>query len=383
MDGPFIYSKYVTGRNNIGFKETQIILGNLLDQCENVVIYEPEKSGKESLLQQTFFNMRIAGKAFLSAGLPLLGICTREEMLSRLGSALIRLAGSTPDEYSELVRIHLEGSRFHFDPDVFAGTDRILSLNGEAGENEIRAVLALPYRLAGALGQKIYVVLDDFQEITRQDGWEALLKVFEDVLREAPAGRCAYVFTGSAVNAMKDLFERAGWFHRLVNHLQFSLVEPREITDYVIKGFLRSGKVLDRDLCMGVCNLFRCNLWYINHFAAICDHMSKGYITEAMLMEALDMLLAIHEPRFKAIMADLTNYQLNLLKAVLEGCNRFSSAEVIKHYGLNSSANVRRLKDALCKKEIITFNEKDEAVVLDPLFEYWAVKHYFEIKKDK
>lgn len=383
MDSPFIYSKYVTGRGNIGRKDTQTVLANLLDQCENVVMYEPEKSGKESLIQQTFFNMRISGKAFLSTELSLMGICTREDLLAHLGSAIIRLGGTTPDEYDSIVAKYLDGSCFVFDPDTFAVTDRILSVKGQAGDDDIRAILGLPYRLAGDLGQKIYVILADFQEITRQEGWESLLKTFEAVLREAPRGLCAYIFTGAAVNAMKELFEHAVWFHRLVNHLQLNPVEPRDITDFIVKGFLTGGKVIDRDLCMGICNLFRGNLWYINHFSAICDHLSKGYITEATLMEALGMLIAIHEPRFKAIMADLTNYQLCLLKAVLEGCNRFSSAEVIKRYGLNSSANVRRLKDALCKKEIITFNEKDEAMVLDPLFEYWAGKYYFNISKDK
>ena len=51
---------------------------------------------------------------------------------------------------------------------------------------------------------------------------------------------------------------------------------------------------------------------------------------------------------------------------------------MIKKYSLNSSANVRRLKDALMKKEILTFEGQDERpVILDPLFEYWLKNHYF------
>ena len=46
MDGPFIYSKYVTGKHNIGRKSDALILGNLLSKGENVVIYEPPKTGK-------------------------------------------------------------------------------------------------------------------------------------------------------------------------------------------------------------------------------------------------------------------------------------------------------------------------------------------------
>ena len=68
----------------------------------------------------------------------------------------------------------------------------------------------------------------------------------------------------------------------------------------------------------------------------------------------------------------------NLLLALLDGATRFSASEVIEKYRLNSSANVRRVKDALKKKEVITFNEKDEPVIIDPLFEYWVSNHFFE-----
>ncbi len=98
---------------------------------------------------------------------------------------------------------------------------------------------------------------------------------------------------------------------------------------------------------------------------------------EQVVEESLNTMLAIHEPRFVSEMNDLTTYQIYLLKAVLDGESMFSSADVIARYGLNSSANVRRLKDALCKKEIITFNEDGRAVVLDPLFEYWMRRFYF------
>jgi hypothetical protein len=70
------------------------------------------------------------------------------------------------------------------------------------------------------------------------------------------------------------------------------------------------------------------------------------------------------------------------LNAVLyeqDGYTKFSTAEVIRKYSLNSSANVRRVKDALMKKEIITFTGTDERpVILDPLFEYWLRNNYFK-----
>ena len=68
------------------------------------------------------------------------------------------------------------------------------------------------------------------------------------------------------------------------------------------------------------------------------------------------------------------------MRAILDGHTRFSASEIIQRYGLNSSANVKRLKDALMKKEIVTFDEKDEPTLLDPLFEYWVRKYFFEMQ---
>ena len=112
---------------------------------------------------------------------------------------------------------------------------------------------------------------------------------------------------------------------------------------------------------------------------AICDSLTKGYINEGILMEALRMMLSSHEPRFMRIMYSLTEHQVSLLRAIIDGVVKFSATDVIEKYSLNSSANVRRVKDALCKKEIVTFNDREEPVILDPLFEYWLGKHYFEI----
>ena len=380
MDTAFIYYKPVTGKNNIGRHSEQTTIANLLEQGENVVIYEPAKSGKKSLMQQTFLGMRISGKQFGTAEVHMQHVRSTEEFLLELGSALLRAEATTPDEYAGIVRNCLPDTHFVFDPELYTATDAVLSLSWELDENDIRSMLCLPWRLAAASGKKIYVILDEFQNITFLDNWEKFIKIFEDVVRSSQGSLCNFIYLGSAVNAMKYLFEEKVIFHRQVNRVSIGEIDAREITDHIVKGFLTSGKVIDRDLMMSVCKRFRGNIWYINHFASICDHLTKGYITDATLQEALDMLISIHEPRFKEMVSDLTGFQLSLLRATLDGCKRFSSADVIERYNLHSSANVRRLKDALCKKEIITFGENDEPIVLDPLFEYWARKYFFKMK---
>jgi hypothetical protein len=243
-------------------------------------------------------------------------------------------------------------------------------------------MLMLPERIARQRGVPYYVIVEDFQNIMMDDRYEDVFKVMEKIFTSCKGTdrNAVYLLTGSAVNAMKFIFEEKKYFYRMVNHLPLPEVEDSEVIEYVIKGFQPSGKVISRELVMGACRLFRCQMWYINHFTYICDSMTRGFLNEGILMDALKAMISIHEPRFHAIVNDLTGYQLSLVRAILDGVVKFSASEIIERYHLNSSANVRRVKDALKKKEVITFNEKDEPLILDPLFEYWLINHYFQIK---
>ncbi len=382
MDSPFTYNKYVTGKNFLCRKKDVSTLSNLLSQSENVVIYSAPKAGKTSLIQQTILEMKAARKNFCTASVEMHDLRDCTSFLCRVGDAALRAYCTTPDEYRSIIAKLLPGTHFIFDQRNYSDHDKIVSLNWDPDENDVKAMLSLPFNLAKSEDRQLYLLLDDFQSITTFDGYEKLLKQMEGVIREQRSllepVQCSLIITGSRLNAMKDLFEHHHYFYRLCETFTMSPIDEKEVVEHIVKGFLTGGKVVDRNLLQGVCSLFKGDIWYINHFFAICDHLSKGYIMEPVLLEALDCLLSIHEPKFKAMMDDLTTFQVNLLKAVTEGCTRFSSAEVIRQYSLSSSANVKRLKDALMKKEILTFDSNENPQIIDPLFEYWVKKYFFK-----
>ena len=383
MDTPFIYDRYVTGKNFIGRKTECMILSNLLESKEHVMLYGRPKSGKMSIVQQTLFNRRLSGKQFMVAHVSLSNVRSLEHFLLKLGTSVIKAVSSTADEYESLIQKYLEGSHFVFDRARFASCEEIVSMNWMPDMNDVHKMLRLPLRIAQEKGKPYYVILEDFHNLMYAEEYEDVFRLMEELFRErdrsAPVS-ASYILIGSHVNAMKYIFEERKFFYRLVEKIPMGAIDDREIIEYIVKGFMVSGKVIERDLVLGACKLFRGDMWYLNHFISICDTKSRGFINEGILMEALRTIISIHEPRFYAIVNDLTDHQLSLLQAVLDGVVRFSASEVIEKYRLNSSANVRRVKDALKKKEVITFNEKDEPVVIDPLFEYWVSNHYFEKK---
>lgn len=383
MDTPFVYNDYVTGKYFVGRTMECTIMANLLKAGEHVSVYEPPKTGKMSVIRQTLYNMRNAGVQFMVSFVDMLNVRTLEDFLIKYGTAVLKSSASTPEEVSDIVRTHLADTHFVFDHVRFMTYDEYVSLNWTPDANDIEKMLMLPQRIAEQKQIPYIVVLKEFQNLMNADEHETVFKIMEQQMgardRSAPYPM-TYVLSGSMVNAMKLILEEKRWFYRQVNRVALQPVDAKEIIEHVVKGFLNGmGKSFDRNLAMGACELFKSNLWYMNHLAAICDALSKGFVTEAMMTDALNSMISIHEPKFIAIVNDLTDHQLSLLKAVLDGVVKFSASDVIEKYRLNSSANVRRVKDALKKKEVLTFNEKDEPVILDPLFEYWISNFYFNI----
>ena len=381
MDSIFQYNKPVTGKQFLGRKAELGAFANLLGRGENVVIYEPARTGRRSLVQQGLFNMKSAGQRFVPVQLTLLDVRTLSGFALRLASSALRALGNGPADFARLVGEYLAGTHFVFDGARYDACGEFLSVS-QLDDEDLRAACLLPYRIGRKTGERRIVVIDEFQNILLTEDGEHACELLETVFKTLPeelAGGASYVFLGSQVNAMHWIFGVRRYFWHQAERIRISPIDAKEILEYVVRGFLSTGKVIDRDLLLGVCRLFRGNIWYINHFSAICDSLTRGYIMEPTLNDALNCMIAIHEARFVATMNDLTTFQVNLLRAILEGHKRFSSAEVIKQYGLNSSANVRRLKDALCKKEIVTFDEDDNPELLDPLFEYWVRKYYFNL----
>ena len=96
--------------------------------------------------------------------------------------------------------------------------------------------------------------------------------------------------------------------------------------------------------------------------------------TTEQLSYALEDLLDQNNILFQSETENLSAYQMNFLKAIVDGIHtKFSSKEVISKYNLGTSANIVRLKNALLQKELIETNGK-EIVLADPVFGVWFKK---------
>lgn len=379
MDSPFIFDKSVTGKSFAGRRSDCNTLSGIVTHGQNVAIWGPPKSGKMSIVRQTLFNLRTTGHTPVLCEVDLMNIRTPESFLRRFAGNVIKSVAAAPEEMAEITSTFLGNTSLAFDENLYSETGDIFQGSFPLSEDECREIVELPYRVAGYKNTDVIVVIREFQNIDTDEGYK-VLRAMQDVMgahKDAPAPYCSFVLLGSRVNAMEGIFNRRKLFWNVVERLELSTLTSTEIAEYVMRGFSMGGKVIDRELVQGVCNLFRNNVWHINHFFFICDCLSKGYISEITFRDALSCMISVHEPEYQRIMDDLTTFQVKFLKAVIDGVVKFSTTEVIEKYALNSSANVKRLKDALMKKEVIRFNDRDEPEIMDPLFEYWLRQFYF------
>jgi hypothetical protein len=110
---------------------------------------------------------------------------------------------------------------------------------------------------------------------------------------------------------------------------------------------------------------------YVQQLAWLVWVHSGETATENDLKEAYRDIIDQSSPLFEKQTESLTTYQINFLKALIDGVqSEFTSQDVLQKYQLGSSANVSIVKRALEKKEIIEIDRK-YVVIPDPVMTAW------------
>lgn len=376
MNTTFVFDRPVSGKNFVGRSKEISMLCNFLSCGESFAIYGEPGCGKDSLLLEALTRAKMNGVQFRIADISFMNARTTGDFVLRLVSGIIKAVSDSPSEYENIVRGYLTDTGFVFDLERYEACGDVVNSKWELTEADIRAAFGLASSLAKWKGERIVVVIRQFQNILFSRDEYMLLREMEKVVNVSDRS-CPFVFIGSHFNAMREIFDvRKLFWHSVVRVIPRQM-DFAEITDFISRGFQMQGKVLEKELILLATQILRGNMRYMAQLFMIVDSMSRGFISKNIVEEAVWSLVSIHQPRFFSTVCSLTDFQISLLKAVIDGQTRFSSSAVIEKYALNSSANIRRIKDALTKKEVLWFDEKDDPHIQDPLFELWLRKEYF------
>ena len=99
--------------------------------------------------------------------------------------------------------------------------------------------------------------------------------------------------------------------------------------------------------------------------------MTDSEPTMESLKGGIEDLVSQNSGTFVEQTQSLTSYQLNFLRAVLDGVNQsFGESAIREQYNLGSPSNIARLKQALIDKELIEQTESG-IIIGDPVLRFW------------
>ena len=374
MESPFEYNKCVSGAQFIGRNKEMAHLCNLLREHNNVLIYGPAKIGKQSLVYNSMELLRHDHKDITFCNINLFNIRCVEAMMLKFTNEIVSHFAETGPEWNAIMQKYLPNAPYMVDTTSlqkqFTYTTKDL-----LSDSQIEEILMLPDRLAHEYGTHVILYFRQFQDILLFDDPHRTFLLLEKVWKKHTGTN--FIITGDRFNAMEEIFQQKKYFYQFAYKIDLAPIDEKIFVEYIMKGFQKAGKIIHPDQAASIYNLVEGDPWYTQHLASICFFLAKGYVNEGIIKQATQQLINLHDYEFHSIVYSLSKYQVRMIKAALEGVTRFTSADVLDKYKLNSSANVSRLKEALSKKEIITFSEKKSATFLDPLFKLWFVNYFF------
>ena len=371
MEKPFVFGVATSGDNFTDReKETQRLLLNFTHGV-NTILISPRRWGKTSLVKKVAQLAQTKTRKIVY--LDIFSCRTESEFYRLFATSVLKQTSSKWDEWVENTKQFLA----HINPKISIGTDPMndfsisfeYSMQDSAGND----ILQLPEKIAIEKGIQIVICIDEFQQISDFEDSKTFQKKLRTVWQLQQ--HVSYCLFGSKKHLMNELFEKKNLpFYKFGDAIYLTKIETKYWIEYICKRFENTGKHISPELAKEICRLVDNHSSYVQQLAWLLWIRTTDIATEEQLTHALEDLLDQNNILFQSETENLSAYQMNFLKAVIDGIHsKFSSKEIILKYNLGTSANIVRLKSALLQKELIETDGK-EIILADPVFGVWFKK---------
>lgn len=343
MSKPFIYGMSVEGSH---FTDRDLETKRLKLNFENGVnsiLISPRRMGKTSLVKNVM--NQIDDPKIKVAYMDIYKCRTEYEFYEKFASSIIQSTASK-------------------------GTEFALSLGINPKSNTPEEILNLPERIALKRGIEIVVCIDEFQQIGEMPDTLTVQKTLRSVWQHHK--HTSYCLFGSRQHMMKNLFQsRKMPFYQFGDMFFIKRIPTEKWVPFIVNRFEDSGKTISTELAKKICDAVDNYSSYVQQLAWNVFAVSGNIITEQDIKDGYEATMAQCVSLFVEQTANLTSYQLNLIRAICQGYHQdFGSKEVASRFELGTKSNLTKLKKALVEREIIEMTETG-CYIADPLFESW------------
>lgn len=365
---PFIFGVATSGDNFTDRgKETERLLLNFQNGV-NTVLISPRRWGKTSLVQKV---CRLAQSDKLKVVyLDIFSCRSDKDFYNAFAAAVLKQTSSKLDDWLENAKSFLS----RISPKISIGTDPMtdfsISIEMNPKGNDVDEILQLPEKIAQKKGCNIVVCIDEFQQIAEFKDSKTFQKRLRTVWQLQSS--VSYCLFGSKKHLMNELFEKRNLpFYKFGDAIYLSKIGTSDWVDYICGRFKATGKHISKELAEKICRIVDNHSSYVQQLAWLVWIHTDGTATEQDFKMACQDIIDQNTPLFEKQTESLTTYQMNFLRAVIDGVHsEFTKQEVLQKYQLGSSANVTIIKRTLVKKELIEI-DKRQVVIPDPVMKVW------------
>ena len=371
MEKPFVFVKAAEGRYFTDRVEDNKRLAANLTHGINTVLISPRRWGKTSLVKKVISETSSDDLKFVFIDV---FQCKSEfDFCKHFANEVIKQTSSKIDEWVEMVKNFLSNisPKFSFGSDPM--NDFSISFEWNPNSETTESILALPEKIAIKRNKRIVVCLDEFQQIADF----ADSASFQKRLRTAwqHQQHATYCMFGSKKHLMEYIFnDKSMPFYKFGDMMFLKKIPTEDWVKYICQQFHSSGKTISEAQATKICDLTENLSSYVQHLSWIVWYKAEKVVSDRDIDAALDDILEQNRAFFQREIEQLTELQLNFLKALANGVTSgFSRKDVIKKYRMESTANVQSVKKALLKKDLI-YLDGTSVVFDDPLLKLWIRK---------
>ena len=368
MDKAFIYGMSVEGKN---FTDRELETKRLQLNFENgmnSILISPRRIGKTSLVKKV--KSLTENQERIVVFMDIYKCRSEYEFYEKFASSVIQATSTKMDQMVQTAKEFIMSitPRITYSPDP--GTEYTLSLGITPKMNTPEEILDLPERIAQKKGIQMVVCIDEFQQIGEMPDSLTVQKTIRSVWQHHR--NVCYCLFGSKQHLMNNLFySRKMPFYQFGDMFFLKKIPTEKWVPFITSRFKDAGKQISEKLAERICQTVDNYSSYVQQLAWNVFVVSDSIVTEQSFQEGMEATFAQVTPFFVELTANLTTYQLNLLRAICSGFHEdFGKKDVTSQYDLGSRSNLVKLKKALIEREIIEQTE-DGLFISDPLFERW------------
>lgn len=368
MEQPFIFGVPADNPHFIGREKEMARLSANFRFGVNTVLISPRRWGKTSLVNRVAQSVKEKGRMLV-----LMDIfpCRNEyDFYNTFSSAILKQTSSRIDEWKDLAKGFIERltPKISVSPDP--GADYSVSLGITPKTHTPEEILSLPEKIAERKGCELVVCIDEFQQVGEfPDSLEVQKRLRGVWQHQKHVSYCLY---GSKLHMMTRLFlKKSHPFYRFGEVLNLEVIPLQTWIPYIQQRFALFGKQIDEHYVERICQTVEYQASYVQQLAYSVFLLSDKVVTDASFAQGVEDLLAQNANVFIEQTQSLTAYQMNFLRAIMDGVSGgFGEAAVRDAYNLGSPSNITRLKNSMIEKELVELTEKG-IVLGDPVLKLW------------